>query len=186
MQGQCQQAAISSHKKRLYSDLPVTTSAHHKILAYFRCRLDTTAKDNMMSVSVYKKLYDDYSLTQFEAVEANVKVYISTDINVIVLCVFYHHAGNRTAQALSVYVTDIEGSVFLSCTTVLHLDWCQKVTSCTRRFPAVPHLSSAKLMGQMYLPSTGRCKVTMLTNQSTTTWSQTQTSQQLFTPKKIS
>ena len=71
---------------------------------------------NVVSASAYKMLFHDYSLTQLGSVQVNLKVYISTSMSVIGLCMLCHLAHDSTTQVLSFNVTDIEGSVLLNCT----------------------------------------------------------------------
>ena len=68
----------SNHaRRRLYSDVPVTTQAQYKKPTYLRGTLDTAAEVNQIPTSVYKQLFCDYSLQKFETVQANLKVYNS-------------------------------------------------------------------------------------------------------------
>ena len=77
-----EQSATSISKTKLNANLIVSTSAYSKPL-YVRCRLDTTADVNVIPISVYKNLFHDYSLNQLGPVQANIRMYNSTNMTVI-------------------------------------------------------------------------------------------------------
>ena len=52
--------------------------------------------------------------------QANLKVYNYLD-GIIGFCVLYNHFHNKSVQALNFRVTNIEGSVLLSCTDTLEV-----------------------------------------------------------------
>ena len=108
-------------------------------------------------------------------------------MNVIASCVLYHHTHTQEdiTQALSFNVTDIEGSVLLSCADMLVLGLVLTSEKLDKSSLGMPNLLSANLTGLMCLPSTRRSKETALTNQSTSIHDQTHTTWHIFIPKKI-
>ena len=80
-------------------------------------------------------------------VQANVKVYNTTNMNAIGSCWLYHHI----RQALIFNLADVEGSVLLRCAGTLALGLVLRSDNLTKRFPFVPGSSSAKLTDIMFM-----------------------------------
>ena len=59
------EAAASSHKRSLYADLHVSTSAYSKPL-HLRCKLDTAADVNVMPVIAYKNCFMTTALVSWD------------------------------------------------------------------------------------------------------------------------
>ena len=132
------QSTTSLQEKRLYADLFVSTNTHSKPL-YLRWKFDTSSDVNVMPGSVYKKLSHNYSLLKLWPIQANVRVYNSTVMNVIGSCVLYHYA-HKSTQALTFIIIDIEACVLLSCVDTLALGLLQAHGKLDKRFSEVPDL----------------------------------------------
>ena len=92
-----------------------------------------------MPVSVYKKLFCNY-VTKFGPIQANLKVYNSTGVNALAMCVLYCHA-HKSTQALIFNITDIEGSILFSCADALLLGLLQASEKLDKKIPSVPNLN---------------------------------------------
>ena len=90
-------------------------------LEAFSSSPDTTTDVNVIPASMYEQCYCKYSLIQLGSVQARHKVYMSTGMNKIGLCMLYHHVHNTPAHAVYFSVTYMEISVLLSCTDTFTL-----------------------------------------------------------------
>ena len=67
----------------------------------------------MYSLQVCEKIFYDFSLEKLGSIQAELKVYNSTDMNVIGSSIMYANE-TKPLQAFTLIVTDIEGSVKFS------------------------------------------------------------------------
>ena len=136
--------AISKHLQapiiKDFIQLNLYLHIHTKKHIYFRCRLDTETDVNVMLTSVYKKLFHVYSFTLLGSIQADWNIQNSIGMHVIGSCVLYHHTHNKTTQAQSFNVTDIEGSVVPNCTDT-HIKLVLTSEKLDKKIP-----SSAKLV----------------------------------------
>ena len=103
---------------------------HHEKLTYLRGKLDAAIDVNVMPAHIYIKL------DTAGDIQGNFKVYNSTSINVIGLCVLSHYAHNKTTEALSFNVTNKKGSVLLSCGEILVLGLVLESDKPDRKIPS--------------------------------------------------
>ena len=82
--------------------------------------------------------------------------------------VLFHYHAHKTAQDLGFNVAETEGSVLLSYTDTLHLDWCYQVTSWTGSYQVVTKFSSIMPMGSNVFTISKKTQAAALNSQSAT------------------
>ena len=110
-------------KAHLIANLPYRLKqyqTHHK---YLRVRLDTCADVNIMPRSVYQMMFNDPEVKQLAPNDISLGVYTNHQVHILGKCKFYMlHPDMKKPHAVTFYVASNEGSVLLSCTTLLALD----------------------------------------------------------------
>ena len=97
--------------------------SHHK---YLRVRLDTCADVNIMPKSVYQMMFNDPDVKHLADNDISLEVYTDPQVNILGKCQFYVlHPDSKKTLEVTFYVASNEGSVLLSCTTLLALDLIQ-------------------------------------------------------------
>ena len=97
--------------------------AHHK---YLRVQLDTCADVNIMPKSVYRMIFNDPEVKQLAPNDISLGVYTDHQVDILGKCNFFMlHPDTKKPHMVTFYVASNEGSVLLSCTTLLALDLIQ-------------------------------------------------------------
>ena len=97
--------------------------AYHK---YLRVYLDTCLDVNIMPKSVYQMMFNGPEVTQLADNDISLRVYTDHQVNILSKCQFYMlHPDNKKPHPVTFYVASNEGSVLLSCITLLALDLIQ-------------------------------------------------------------
>ena len=113
-------------KTHLIANLPYRLKqyqTHHK---YLRVQLDTCADVNIMPKSVYQMMFNDPKVQQLAPSDISLGVYSDHQVDILGKCNFFMiHPDTKTPHAVTFYVASNEGSVLLSCTTLLALDLIQ-------------------------------------------------------------
>ena len=113
-------------KTHLIANLPYRLKqyqTHHK---YLRIRLDTCADVNIMPKSVYQMMFNDPEVQQLAPNDISLGVYTDHQVHILGKCNFYMlHPDTKKPHMVTFYVASNEGSVLLSCTTLLALDLIQ-------------------------------------------------------------
>ena len=113
-------------KTHLIANLPYRLKqyqTHHK---YLRVRLDTCADVNIMPKSVYQMMFTDPEVQQLAPNDISLGVYTDHQVDILGKCIFFMiHPDTKKPHAVTFYVASNEGSVLLSCTTLLALELIQ-------------------------------------------------------------
>ena len=113
-------------KMHLIANLPYRLKqyqSHHK---YLRVQLDICADVNIMPRSVYLMMFNDPEVKQLAPSDISLRVYTDHQVHILGKCKFYMLLPDtKKPQAVTFYVASYEGSVLLSCTTLLALDLIQ-------------------------------------------------------------
>ena len=113
-------------KTHLIANLPYRLQqyqTHHK---YLQVRLGTCADINIMPRSIYQMMFNDPEVKQLAPSDISLGVYTDHQVHILGKCKFYMlHPDMKKPQAVTFYVASNEGSMLLSCTTLLALDLIQ-------------------------------------------------------------
>ena len=113
-------------KTHLIANLPYRLKqylTHHK---YLRVWLDTCADVNIMPKSVYQMMFNDPEVQQLAPNDISLGVYTDHQVDILGKCNFFLiHPDTKKPHAVTFYVASNEGSVLLSCTTLLALELIQ-------------------------------------------------------------
>ena len=81
---------------------------------------------NIMPKSVYQMMFNDHEVKHLAENDISLGVYTDHQVNILGKCQFYMlHPDNKKPQPVTFYVASNEGSVLLSCTTLLVLNLIQ-------------------------------------------------------------
>ena len=96
---------------------------HRRRTKFLRAKIDTCSNVNLMPISVYKLLYKDKDCMKVEpSTKAVVKTYTTEKIKIVGSCImFVVHPDTRLLHEVTFHVTSHEGSVIVSCVTILEL-----------------------------------------------------------------
>ena len=115
-------------KTHLIANLPYRLKqylTHHK---YLRVWLDTCADVNIIPKSVYQMMFNDPEVQQLAPNDISLGVYTDHQVDILGKCNFFMiHPDTKKPYAMTFYVASNEGSVLLSCTTLLALDLIQEL-----------------------------------------------------------
>ena len=113
-------------KTHLIANLPYRLKqyqTHHK---YLCVRLDTCADVNIMPKSVYQMMFNDPEVQRLAPNDISLGVYTDHQVDILGKCNFFMiHPDTKKPHAVTFYVASNEGSVLLSCTTLLALELIQ-------------------------------------------------------------
>ena len=110
----------------LIANLPYQIKQHQAHHKYLRVRLDTCADVNIMPKSMYQMMFNDPEVKHLAENDISLGVYTDHQVNIFGKCQFYVlHPYNKKPQPVTFYVVSNEGSVLLSCTTLLALNLIQ-------------------------------------------------------------
>ena len=113
-------------KTHLIANIPYRIKQHQSHHKYLRVRLDTCADVNIMPRSVYQMMFNDPEVKQLAPNDISLGVYTDHKVHILGKCNFYMlHPDTKKPHAVMFYVASNEGSVLLSCTTLLTLDLIQ-------------------------------------------------------------
>ena len=113
-------------KTYLIANLPYQIKQHQSHHKYLRVHLDTCADVNIMPKSVYQMMFNDTDVKHLADNDISLEVYTDHQVNILGKCQFYVlHPDSKKPLEVTFYVASNEGSVLLSCTTLLALDLIQ-------------------------------------------------------------
>ena len=113
-------------KTHLIANIPYRMKQHQFNHKYLRVQLDTCADVNIVPRSVYQMMFNDPEVKQLAPNDISLGVYTDHPVHILGKCNFYMlHPGTKKPHAVTFYVASNEGSVLLSCTTLLALDLIQ-------------------------------------------------------------
>ena len=113
-------------KTHLIANIPYRIKQHQSHHKYLRVWLDTCADVNIMPRSVYQMMFNDPEVKQLAPNDISLGVYTDHQVHILGKCNFYMlHPDTKKPHAVMFYVASTEGSVLLSCTTLLTLDLIQ-------------------------------------------------------------
>ena len=113
-------------KTHLIANIPYRIKQHQSYHKYLRFRLDTCADINIMPRSVYQMMFNDPEVKQLAPNDISLGVYTDHQVHILGKCNFYMlHPDTKKPHAVTFYVASNEGSVLLSCTTLLALELIQ-------------------------------------------------------------
>ena len=113
-------------KTHLIANLPYWIKQHQSHHKYLRVHLDTCADVNIMPKSVYQMMFNDPDVKHLADNDISLEVYTDHQVNILGKCQFYVlHSDSKKPLEVKFYVASNEGSVLLSCTTLLALDLIQ-------------------------------------------------------------
>ena len=98
----------------------------HKRNKYPRARLDTFSNVNIISVIVYKLVFQDPAYKKLAPSMLESVTYTTDTVKLVGSCVFYLvHPDTKCLQEVTFYVASNNGSVLVSCATTLALGLIQ-------------------------------------------------------------
>ena len=116
----------------LITNLEYRLKPHHKS-QFLRARLglDTCADVNIMPVSIYKLVFQDPDCIKLApSSKLEIGTYTTDKIKVVGFCILYVvHPDTQCLQQVTFHVTSHEGSIVLSCVTILALSLIWPCTS---------------------------------------------------------
>ena len=113
-------------KTHLIANIPYRIKQHQSHHKYLRVWLDTCADVNIMPRSVYQMMFNDPKVKQLASNDISLGVYTDHQVHILGKCNFYMlHPDTKKPHAMTFYIASNEGSVLLSCTTLLALDLIQ-------------------------------------------------------------
>ena len=113
-------------KTHLIANIPYRIKQHQAHHKYLRVRLDTCADVNIMPKSVYQMMFNDPDVKHLADNDISLGVYTDHQVNILGKCNFFMlHPDSKKPLAVTFYIASNEGSVLLSCTTLLALDLIQ-------------------------------------------------------------
>ena len=108
------------HNISSYYQLSLKLKPHHTRNQYLR--LDTCANVNIMPASVYKLVFQDPDLKKLAPSKLKIGTYTTDTVKLVGSCLFYlAHPDTKHLQEVTFYVASGNGSVLLSCATILAL-----------------------------------------------------------------
>ena len=111
-------------KTHLIANIPYRIKQHQSHHKYLRVQLDTCADVNIMPRSVYQMMFNDPKVKQLAS--NDISLYTDHQVHILGKCNFYMLLPDtKKPHAVTFYVASNEGSVLLSCTTLIALDLIQ-------------------------------------------------------------
>ena len=113
-------------KTHLIANIPYRIKQHQAHHKYLRVHLDTCTDVNIMPKSVYQMMFSDSDVKHLPDNDISLGVYTDHQVNILGKCNFFmFHPDSKKPLAVTFYIASNEGSVLLSCTTLLALDLIQ-------------------------------------------------------------
>ena len=125
MQVKCIQAETKLlAPQHLVINLAYKLKPHQKRTKYLRARIDTCAEANIIPLSMYKLILRDPDCEQLApSTKVAIRTYTTDKIDIVGFCsLFVVHPDTSSLKQVTFYVTNLEGSVVLSCKTSLRLN----------------------------------------------------------------
>ena len=118
-QAECKKIPTPSH---LITNLADKLKPHQTRIQFLRARLDTCTVVNMMPASVYKLMFNDPELKKLATSTLEIGTCTTDSVKIVGSCLFYLVLPDtKKLQEVTFYVAQNDGSIFLSCTTILVL-----------------------------------------------------------------
>ena len=113
----------------LITNLACRLKPHHKTNQYLRTRIDTCANVDILSASVYKLVFQDPDCKKLAPSKLEIGSYTTDTVNLVGSCVLcLVHLDTKCLQEVTFYVACNNGSILLSCVTMLALGLIQPHT----------------------------------------------------------
>ena len=112
----------------LITNLAYRLKAHHKRNQYLITRLDAYADVNIMPASVYKLAFQDCDCKKLAPSKLEIGTYTTDIVKLFGSCVFYLAHPDTKCLQVTFYVVSSNGSILLSCVTMLALGLIQHYT----------------------------------------------------------
>ena len=110
----------------LITNIAYQLKQHHTRNQYLRARIDTGAKVNIMPASVYRLIYHDQDLQKLTPCRLKIRTYTMDTIKIIgTTTIYLLHPDSKKLVEMTFYIASNEGSVLLSCNTLLTLGLIQ-------------------------------------------------------------
>ena len=104
----------------LITNLAYKLKPHHKRNQCLKARLDAWTDENIMWASVYKLVFHDPDLKKLVPSKLEIWTYTTDTVKVVDSCTFYLvHPDTKQPQEVTFYMASNDGSVLLSCSTML-------------------------------------------------------------------
>ena len=104
----------------LITNIAYQLKQHHIRNQYLRARIDTGAEVNLMPVSVYRLIYHDQDLKKLTPCKLKIGTYTMDTIKIIgTTTIYLLHPDSKKLAEMTFYIASNEGSVLLSCNTLL-------------------------------------------------------------------
>ena len=126
------------------ANLAYKLKPHNKGNQDLTARLDTCANVNTIPSSVYKLLFHDPDLKKLAPSRLEIGTYTTNTVKLVGSCIFYLvHPDTKCLQEVTFYVASNNGSVLLSCATMLALGLIQPHTRLDYLLPRASLLRSS-------------------------------------------
>ena len=127
---QCTQASSKiPTPHHLITNIAYRLKSHQKGNQYLRARLDTYANVSIMPASVYQLVFQDLDCKKLTPNKPEIGTYTTDTVKLVGSCVFHLvHPDTKCLQEVTFYVASNNGSVWLSCVTMLALGLIQPCT----------------------------------------------------------
>ena len=110
----------------LITNLAYRLKQHENRNLYLRATLDTCADIYIMPTSVYKLVFRDPNLEKFVSSKLQIGTYTNDTVRIMGTCKLYLvHLDTKKVLETTFYVANNDGSVLLSCNSILALDLIQ-------------------------------------------------------------
>ena len=125
----CKANAKIPTTSHLITNLVYKLKPHCKRNQYLRAKLDTCADVNIIPASVYKLVFHDPDLQKLACSKLEIGTYTTDTVKLVGSCIFHLvHPDTKHPQEMTFYVASNNGSVLLSCATMIALGLIQPHT----------------------------------------------------------
>ena len=110
----------------LITNIAYRLKPHHIRNQYLRARIDTGAKVNLMPISVYRLIHQDQDLEKLTPCNLKIGTYTTDTIRIIgTTTIYLIHPDSKKLTETTFHIASNEGSILLSCNTLLTLGLIQ-------------------------------------------------------------
>ena len=124
---QCDTKIPTPH--HLITNLAYRLKPHHKRNKYLRARLDMCVNVNIMTVSVYRLVFQDPDCKKLTPSKLQIGTNTTDTVNLVGSCVFYSvHPDTKCLQGVTFYLASNNSSVLLPYVTIFAFGLIQPCT----------------------------------------------------------
>ena len=110
----------------LLTNIAYRLKQHHTRNQYLRARIDTGAEVNPMPISIYRLIYQDQDPKKLAPCNLKIGTYMTDTIRIVGTTIIYLiHLDSKKQTKTTFHVASNEGSMLLSCNTLLTLGLIQ-------------------------------------------------------------